>query len=219
MQKKFYFSFILIFLLSFSAFAKIPEMPAGYSRYMPSPEQCSHIKGGCSDPAHYDFDKDGLEDAFLVAKKDGEDADKLLMVFLKDGKKILYSQPLINCCSYVSQQDISKNGVVSVLSTAMRGGKVFKFRFDKAANDFWLIGVDGEYFGNAVNDYSGKESYNLITGDYWGFCNRWNEKKQKLIKMPELKKKIDISKKIYLHNLNEDYLDEFLYSQNEKYCQ
>lgn len=219
MKKNFVFLLILTFFCSFSSFAKIPEMPAGYSRYIPNYvyvpnlETCSHTKEGCFKPSHYDFDEDGLEDVFLIAQKDEDDRDddKKMMVFLKDGKKILSSKPLTNCCAY---EGISESGVVSVafVAIAMRATEIYKFRFDKAVNDFWLIGFDGDYLGTGVSYPSGI-SFNLITGDYERFENRWNEKKQKLIKILKVKRKLDVTNKIYLQNLSNDSLDKY-FSEN-----
>ncbi len=58
-------------------------------------------------------------------------------------------------------------------------------------------------FGNAANDGSGKSSVNLLTGDYIGNWNYYDETKNKLVKIPTIKTKMYFPK-IYLEEFNDE---------------
>jgi len=64
----------------------------------------------------------------------------------------------------------------------MRGGYANQFRYDKTLKKIQLIGMSRYEFGPANNDGSGESSVNLLTGDYIGNWNYFDEKKVELIK-------------------------------------
>ena len=184
-------TFLLILAFLINAAAQDPKLPAGYKI----------LEDASGNPAmlRYDFDSDGRQDIFCaIQPQTGDDAK--LMAVLKSGKSVSYSQALSMCCGSLSQ----KNGVIDVHSKGMRGFTYYKFRWDAKAKDFRLIGYDTESFGNAVHDGSGKSSLNLITGAYEAAFNVWDEKKQKLVALPKVNRKLNLGRRIYLKQFGED---------------
>ncbi len=190
-------------LFPFGAFAQTPKLPAGYHIQMNASGQPNIVR--------YDFDGDGANDVVCAIEK-GEEEDVKLMATLRNGKIVLSSKSTSTCCGSMSQ----KSGVIDVHSKGMRGFSYYKFRWDKPAMDFRLIGYETESFGNAAHDGSGTSSLNLINGDFIAEYNSWNEKKQDLVTLPKVKRKIPVSKKMYLKNFGDD-MDEGLATMTHKY--
>ena len=194
--------YFILFGLS-AATAQNSFLPTGY-----------HVQAngsGTPNELRADLDGDGRPDVFRAIEQ-GEGEDAMLMAVLKGGKAILYSHPLSMCCGSLSQ----KNGVIDVHSRGMRGFTYYKFRWDAGAKDFRLIGYATESFGNAANDGSGKSSLNLLTGDYEAAFNSWNERSQKLVALPRIKRRVTIGNRIYLKEFGEAE-DEWLAMLNAKY--
>ena len=156
----------------------------------------------------YDFDGDGRKDVFAAVESAGGDDPRLMA---KIGKRTLYSKPLSMCCGSISQ----KKGVIDVNSKGMRGFTYYKFRWDPRVKDFRLIGYATESLGNAANDGSGKSSLNLLTGDYEAAFNSWNEKREQLVALPKVRRKIAVGKRIYLQQFD-DTIDEWLAALNSR---
>jgi hypothetical protein len=74
----------------------------------------------------------------------------------------------------------------------MRAGYRNQFRYEAKSKRIRLIGMSRYEFGNAVNDGSGESSINLLTGDYVGNWNFYDEDKQELISIPTIKTKMHI---------------------------
>ncbi len=200
-QSLFLLAFSLSLLLSNAYHGAAQSLPSGYKLLEDAPASVS---------ISADLDGDGKRDAFrAVVRSGGEDAQ--LMAQLANGKT-LTSGALSMCCGSIS----AKGGVVDVHSKGMRGFAYYKFRWEAAAGDFRLIGYDTESFGNAANDGSGTSSLNLLTGSYEAAFNNYNEKQEKLIALPKVKRKIAVSKKIYLRSFNET-ADSWLADLNAKY--
>ena len=72
----------------------------------------------------------------------------------------------------------------------MRAGYTCFFRYDKKTKTIRLISMSRYEFGNAANDGSGNSSINLITHQYIGNWNYYDQEKEKLVKMPVIKKKL-----------------------------
>lgn len=70
----------------------------------------------------------------------------------------------------------------------MRAGYTCFFRYDKKIKSIRLVSMSRYEFGNAANDGSGNSSINLITHQYTGNWNYYDEEKEKLVKMPVIKK-------------------------------
>lgn len=81
----------------------------------------------------------------------------------------------------------------------MRAGYALQFRYEPKDKQIRLIGMSRYEFGPANNDGSGESSVNLLTNNYIGEWNYWDEKNQELKKIPAIKKKMFFPK-IFLQN-------------------
>lgn len=183
--------------------AQSPKLPAGYS------VQESQV--GTPVMVRADLDGDGQIDIFCAVQSDGQ---LKLFASLQSGCKTIMSQDVGDgtCCGSVS----AKNGVVRVSSTGMRAFSYYKWRYNKVAGDFQLIGFDTESFGNAANDGSGTSSLNLLTGDYVDAFNSYNQRTQRLKALPKTRKKVRVTKRIFLKDWNdstETWVSDLAYRQ------
>ena len=85
----------------------------------------------------------------------------------------------------------------------MRAGYANQFRYDAKTKKIQLIGMSRYEFGNATNDGSGESSVNLLTNDYIGNWNYFDNKKEELVKIPTIKTKMPFGK-IYLEGFNDE---------------
>jgi hypothetical protein len=154
-----------------------------------------------------DFDGDNRGDALAVIEGGGQ-----TLVYIATAKCSFKSKDAPRCCSYIER---SKN-VIVLHSTGMRGFYTWRFRYNTAFKNFQLIGMDTESFGNAVHDGSGTSSLNLLTGDFEAKYNSWNEKRQKLIALPAIKKKLKIGRRIFITDFG-DESDDYLFNLTYKY--
>lgn len=90
----------------------------------------------------------------------------------------------------------------------MRAGFAAQFRYDKILKKMQLIGMSRYEFGNASNDGSGESSINLLTNNYIGNWNYFDENKRKLVKMPPIKAKMPI-KVSTLENFSEGIYTQY----------
>ena len=158
----------------------------------------AQAQGKQSQKVSYDFDGDKKTDVFQI--KNGVLAYALSSV----GNKEVRSKggsPADN-----TWLELSKN-VVVYHCQFMRGTNTFKFRYDPKIKQFKLIGYDNEQFGNALNDGSGRSSYNLLTGDYQANWFYYDEKKQDLMPKPAIKKKWPV-KTYLLKDFGEETIDQ-----------
>lgn len=93
----------------------------------------------------------------------------------------------------------------------MRAGNASQFRYEPTVKTIQLIGMSRYEFGPATNDGSGESSVNLLTNNYIGEWNHWDEDKTELIKMPTIKTKMYF-KKVSLNNYDgasqADFIDK-----------
>jgi hypothetical protein len=148
-----------------------------------------------------DLDGDGKADEIWLDGDNGK-----LLYQLSSQKKATKSTKVIDIAGLNPTLSIQKN-VVQLKLQAMRGGSSYKFRYDKAGGDLRVIGYDSENFGPASNDGSGTSSYNLLTGDYIANWNHYDEKKEKLIALPTIKRKA-AAKKYYLSGFSDEVMNE-----------
>lgn len=104
----------------------------------------------------------------------------------------------------------TKNGF-EFFNPWMRAGYQAQFRFDKKTKQVRLIGMSRYEFGPANNNGSGESSVNLLTDDYIGDWNYYddlaNDEKGALIKIPTIKTKMRFNK-IYLSRFSDKiYVD------------
>ncbi len=98
----------------------------------------------------------------------------------------------------------------------MRSGYSNQFRYDKASQKIQLIGMSRYEFGDVVNDGSGASSVNLLTDDYIGNWNYYDDEKDELKKIPSIQTKMYFSK-TFLENFNENTYFDFAKKCTELY--
>ena len=81
----------------------------------------------------------------------------------------------------------------------MRAGYALQFRYEPKDKQIRLVGMSRYEFGPASNDGSGESSVNLLTNNYIGEWNYWDQKDEELKKIPAIKKKMFFPK-IFLQN-------------------
>lgn len=103
----------------------------------------------------------------------------------------------------------------------MRAGYRNQFKYDAKSKKIRLIGMSRYESGNAANDGSGESSVNLVTGDYIGNWNFYDQTSQKLRKIPTIKAKMIIPETYLQAFSDETYFNyaskcEDLYQKNRK---
>lgn len=84
----------------------------------------------------------------------------------------------------------------------MRAGYTAQFRYEPKIKEIRLIGLTRYELGNAANDGSGEDSYNLLTNDYIGEWHYFDHEKNKLIRLPAIKTKMRFPK-TYLQDFSD----------------
>lgn len=153
-----------------------------------------------------DIDFDGKNDTIYV------DTDESVIVCQLSSQqyKPIKSQP-IEIMNQQSGVSATKNGF-EFQNHWMRAGYHNQFRFDKKTKLIQLIGMSRYEFGPANNNGSGQSSVNLLTGDYIGDWNYYdnlaNNEKGKLVKIPTIKTKMWFNK-TYLNGFSDKTYFDF----------
>ena len=164
-----------------------------------------HLKGYGQEKLVRDLDNDKVNDTVYV------DVERSTIVCKLSGQqfKKMESMP-IETLNPQAGVAATKNGF-SFFNDWMRAGYKNQFRYDPKAKKMQLIGMSRYEFGNAANDGSGESSVNLLTNDYVGKWNYYDERKEELVSIPAIKTKM-ILKKTWLDSFNEntyfDYADK-----------
>jgi hypothetical protein len=98
-------------------------------------------------------------------------------------------------------------GILIFHYQSMRWGADLKFRYEPKYGDLRLIGADTENFGNAMHDGAGSTSTNYLTGQRIENFMRYNETKEDLEDLPEVRKKVSTKLKAF-NGYTEDDLYE-----------
>lgn len=85
----------------------------------------------------------------------------------------------------------------------MRSGYHCDFIYNKVAKKIQLKAIDRYEFGPANNDGSGYSKLNLLTNYYEGNWNYYDEKGEKLTKLPVIKRQMTLPR-TYLQNFNDE---------------
>jgi len=167
-----------------------------------------------------DIDFDGKNDTVYV---DNTEFRIICRLSTQNFKKIKSKQ--IEILNEMSGIVDAKNGF-TFFNDWMRAGYKNQFRYNKKTKKVQLIGMSRYEFGNVVGNGSGESSLNLLTGDYIGNWNYFddlaNNEEGELVKMPTIKTKMKF-KEINLEDFEEntyfDFADrcsELYYQQKEK---
>lgn len=152
-----------------------------------------------------DLDNDGVKDSVYIHLEKSTIICKVSTLNFK----VIESKPigLLNVQSGIID---AKNGFI-FFNDWMRAGYKNQFRFNAKTKKMQLIGMSKYAFGNAANDGSGESSVNLLTGDYIGNWNYYDLEKDKLIKIPSIKTKMNFK----VVNL-EDFSEETYFDYDKK---
>lgn len=156
-----------------------------------------------------DIDNDGKKDTVYV------DVTKSTIVcrLSINNYKPIQSKP-IEILNETSGVKPTKNGFY-FSNDWMRAGYRNQFRYNAQTKKIQLIGMSRYEFGNAANDGSGESSVNLLTSDYIGNWNYYDEAANKgkgeLVSIPTIKTKM----KFAVINL-EDFNDETYFNYAER---
>lgn len=148
-----------------------------------------------------DIDFDGVIDTVYIDNK----KSTIVCLLSSNSFKKAESKPIkiLNLQSGITD---AKNGF-NFENHWMRAGYSNQFRYDKNINKIRLIGMSRYQFGNVNNDGSGESCVNLLTGNYIGNWNYYddfaNNHEGELIKIPSIKTKM-FFEKIYLDDFEED---------------
>ncbi|UUV20482.1 hypothetical protein [Paenimyroides aestuarii] len=148
-----------------------------------------------------DIDFDGKKDSVYMDDKES----RIVCRLSTQNFKKIKSQP-IEILNEMSGIIDAKNGFV-FFNDWMRAGYKNHFRYNKKTKKIQLIGMSRYEFGNAVNDGSGESSVNLLTSDYIGNWNYFddlaNNEEGELVKLPTIKTKMKFQE-INLEDFSED---------------
>lgn len=161
-----------------------------------------------------DIDFDGKKDTVYLDIK----ASVIVCQLSSRQYQPIKSQP-IEILNQQSGVNAIKNGF-EFQNHWMRAGYHNQFRYDKKAKQLQLIGMSRYEFGPANNNGSGESSVNLLTGDYIGNWNYYddlaNNEQGKLVKIPTIKTKMWF-KKVYLTGFSDKVYFEFSKRCSELY--
>lgn len=98
----------------------------------------------------------------------------------------------------------------------MRAGYTCFFMFDKDRKKIRLANMSRYEFGNAANDGSGNSNLNLITNQYKGNWNYYDEEKEKLVKMPVIKSTIKLPI-TFLEDFSDQQVEAYTFKCSDLY--
>jgi len=163
-----------------------------------------------------DLDKDGIKDTIAF---DHEHSKLSCNLSINNFKPVMYygMETMEEPNSGIRE---TKNGFEFYVNY-MRAGFANQFRYEKKDKKIRLIGMSRYELGSANHNGSGKSSVNLLTNDYVGEWNHYDEKNEKLIQLPTIKSKMFFAK-MFLENYDGNYQVQYtdkcseLYYEQEK---
>lgn len=164
--KKYIFLLFLL-LLKFNKidYAQSIAIPKFYKELKESP-----ANGKEMNKIIFDLDGDNISDTALIVQKEEDFSDFLLLIYLSKQKKTISFKLIDNYGMGFNLYPIPlkvKNNVLELgyyQDGTSAFGRILKFRYDKNAKDFRLIGYDSSY--KASMGMYCEKSYNLLTGKY-----------------------------------------------------
>lgn len=157
-----------------------------------------------------DIDKDNLKDTVYIDIKTSTISCKLS----SNNFEKKSSKP-IEMLNFDSGLKATKNGF-EFYNNWMRAGYKNQFRYNHNKKKVELIGMSRYYYGNAVGDWGGESSVNLLTGDYIGNWYFFDVEADSLLKMPTIRSKMEL-KSVFLEGFNEGIYFNYLERCSELY--
>ncbi|MGX7668770.1 hypothetical protein [Flavobacterium pedocola] len=150
-----------------------------------------------------DLDNDNIKDQIIFDKKNAQ-----IICKLSTQNSVPIRSKKLEYLNDTSGIELTKNGF-QFYNHSMRSGYYCHFRYDPKENKIQLIGMSRYNLGDAMQNGSGESSVNLLTNKYIGEWIRFNEKNQKHVKVPTIKKEY-VVKKVYLENFSVKQPDDFV---------
>ena len=155
-----------------------------------------------SDTLKIDLDKDFKKDMVIFDRDNGVLIVKLSTQKFRPVKtKVLEFDPI------VARIRPTKSGF-EYSNNWMRAGYSCQFRYDVVQKQVKLIGMTRFEFGPANNNGSGESSVNMITNNYIGNWNYFDQRKEKLIALPTIKRKMTLPA-VYFSNFSDDIISDY----------
>jgi len=155
-------------------------------------EKPEGISGNKSETAFADIDNDGRIDSLYYDYQ-----EEMLLFFLssQNVQPLIVPFEIIPCYSYINVY----NGGFTCINNCMRANNSESYIYDKKNGKFRWTGFSVDYYGNAANDGSGWESFDLMTGEYTASLSAFNYDLFYLFLIPEFTKKYEVLP-IYLND-------------------
>lgn len=166
-----------------------------------------------------DIDLDQKQDTIFL-----DFENKIVCKLSSNNHRALYSEPLE---TGGDDKIISSENGFALVSSWMRASQRSNFVFNRQTNEILLQFLSAEYYGNALNDYSGIAMMDLFNSTFTGNFNHFDENAQTLITLPKVFKKrafVKITLEQYtdfiiedFQNISSEYYGEaiFKYSMNK----
>ena len=150
-----------------------------------------------------DLDNDNIKDQIIFDKKNAQ-----IICKLSTQNSVPIRSQKLEDLNDESGIELTKNGF-QFYNHSMRLGYYCQFRYNPTEKKIELIGMSRYNLGDAMHNGSGESSVNLLTNKYIGEWIRFNEKTQKEVKIPTIKRSY-ITKKVYLESFSVKQPDEFV---------
>jgi hypothetical protein len=150
-----------------------------------------------------DLDNDNIKDQIIFDKKNAQ-----IICKLSTQNSLLIKSKKLENLNDSSGIELTKNGF-QFYNHSMRLGYYCQFRYNPTEKKIELIGMSRYNLGDAMQNGSGESSVNLLTNKYIGEWIRFNEKTQKHVKIPTIKRSYNI-KKAYLEDFSVKQPDDFV---------
>ena len=150
-----------------------------------------------------DLDNDKVSDTIIYNRIESQ----IICRLSSNNFKSLKSERIENTDSS-SGIELTKKGF-QFYNNHMREGYTCVFMYNSTKKKIELVGISRYNDGNAKLDGSGESSINLLTNNYIGNWNYFDDSRKKLIKIKTIKTKIKFNK-TYLENFSNQQPEEYI---------
>ncbi|MCX2451613.1 hypothetical protein OQX61_10095 [Pedobacter sp. PLR] len=158
-----------------------------------------------------DLDADQHPDSIFFDKK----SSRIMCKLSGQGFQEINSKEIENVELVMSGIRLQENGF-EFFNNWMRAGYTCYFVYDKARKKIRLAAMSRYEFGNAANDGSGNSNINLINNQYTGNWNYYDEEKEKLLKMPVIKKMLKLPV-TFLEDFSDQQVEQYMFKCSDLY--